>query len=1060
MASKGPNILSQILAQMNKQGGGSFAEPAKQTIKPSGRPTIAPTATTGPFPSVMKAKFDDLLRSTPPTPDNEVELAFGTFSSKGDFVPGLLSITQFSDLKRGLVRMTSQWGGTFEMELYRDQVQIASRDHIRRREDFDTGVVIFEKKFRPRESLLDNAEWGYRISRSSEKLIDEVSDFQPDLIRDRTRYRFTETRKGNPCYGVSLDLTIVEETSTSKRGEDFRIIIYEVEIERNQAIAAKMVSEGKFISSNVFKASFELILGLYQQAYVPEMQLTLPERLEATLKHNFLFAQEINAKNIKFKNPYKLYKDYWNKPENVKLDNLLYPKLDQYSVTVKLNGTRRFVLITTNGTYAYGPPDDLWKVGPGNKTWDGTLFDGEYYEFAEEGAAERQSAYFVFDILFVKAKDVRQSSFQARLNEASLAVTNLKLYVGDAVMKQFFSQGTFYDSTKAAIADMEAKTADGFSIDGLIFQPPIFYKNRYTHKWKFPELLTIDFLLVADDSLDTDQFWLVVSGSNKDIAFNGTPQHPFDGKIVVPGGELNGEKVANRVVECRWSAESEAFEIIRFRDDRNRPNSVKTAQDVWMDIMDPIPLDTIRGDTLQVMRRFHNLTKMDFLKNNFQSGAVVMDWGSGRGGDLIKWSKLGFSKVFVVEPSEDNLQILIDRKSELEKTMKLPDIEIARSKSGQVLGGENTSDLKRVVGKTRLDGLIAFFSLTFFAKDRDSYQAAIASITSLLPAGGKFIGIVMDGEKTRELLESKRQAESIPDEEVVDYTVPSFSIVQTSEFSQDFGDEIEITINDSTTMVKDQIEWLFYFDVFKKDLAKYGLNLKETGFLDNPPMFTVLSKDSKTFSSLFRYFVFEREGKKKKSPAKEEVPSKTTKTPKTPKTPKTLSVDVDDIKSCDSLVGGADKGDQLVFIGTQQDGLSPIHSLLRATSTDYYELDAPARTKEAKKVKKVLDDSELTSPTKSATPFLFLENQLEAWDVIKELMAQFGVNIFVLTTAGGPWVPPESCQEAYTYPESVVLYERAPGYYLLVARKKEDEVFTVFKSNRKLVKVIKKDLCG
>ena len=140
-----------------------------------------------------------------------------------------------------------------------------------------------------------------------------------------------------------------------------------------------------------------------------------------------------------------------------------------------------------------------------------------------------------------------------------------------------------------------------------------------------------------------------------------------------------------------------------------------------------------------------------------------------------------------------------------------------------------------------------------------AYNGLLETIDEVLPEGGKFVGIVMDGAKTRELLDKERLKEGGNPEESIAYQTPSFIIDQVSLFKDDMtGNEIEITINDPDSMVCRQTEWLFYFEEFKRDLEGLGIKMIKSGFLDNGPEYDVLPTDSKTFNGLNRMFVFQR----------------------------------------------------------------------------------------------------------------------------------------------------------------------------------------------------------
>nr|CAJ57276.1 putative mRNA capping-enzyme [Millerozyma acaciae] len=59
----------------------------------------------------------------------------------------------------------------------------------------------------------------------------------------------------------------------------------------------------------------------------------------------------------------------------------------------------------------------------------------------------------------------------------------------------------------------------------------------------------------------------------------------------------------------------------------------------------------VKGIGVPSLRVFHNKIKFDLLK--LLKGKILLDIGSGRGGDINKWIKLNFSKVYCVDPKLD-----------------------------------------------------------------------------------------------------------------------------------------------------------------------------------------------------------------------------------------------------------------------------------------------------------------------------------------------------------------------------------------------------------------------
>lgn len=354
--------------------------------------------------------------------------------------------------------------------------------------------------------------------------------------------------------------------------------------------------------------------------------------------------------------------------------------------------------------------------------------------------------------------------------------------------------------------------------------------------------------------------------------FYGTKDHPFRGysemqKLYL--NEISGKIVDEKddklafveepregiVYECQYVYDENTnignFIPNRIRDDKDKPNFITPAIEVWKDINNPITTDTITGNNLKVMRKYHNHIKQEILNNELPINSTILDIGSGRGGDLMKWEQARVKNVVVVEPNNTNLKEL-NRRKPLNYNPNLHIINGGAESSvliKNVLEGENLT----------LDATVAFFSLTFFFEDKSKLKSLINTI-DLLPDRGKFIGIVMDGLKVEELLNKVREEENIPPNEGSYYDTESFVIEQINKFKDRCcGNKIEVEINDSDSMVKDKYEeYLFYFNYFEKYMREKGFVLLNQGFLNDGDMFDHLSKDAKTFSSLNRVFVFQK----------------------------------------------------------------------------------------------------------------------------------------------------------------------------------------------------------
>ena len=828
-------MLSKIESLMKK----TTPPPVKSVVKIS--PPKARIDDPGKL--IKDSSVKDIIKIFNMPKEDEVEVSFGKFlynQGRINFVPGVTQ-GEFEELLKILRSLK------LDETSSTDKVEIDENTHIRKITSFEK-VSKYQRKERSKDKI-ENMEWGYRISSSKEIDIRAPTNFKPTRVRNRRRFAFIS---GN----YQLDLTQVTSPGAQP--------IYEVEIERIKIETDDLIKNLQNIIEIV-------LLGLTgkKQSDSYSILMNMKEKEDVIKKHNYLFSTDKFVRAPK--NDFNLVEGYWNKPQNIKKDDILMADKFNFSVTVKLDGKRKFLFVTNNTLYVCAPPYDIkaiFKDKSRFSKFEGVLLDCE----------EVKGVYYVFDILFsLKSLDVRGESFQKRRELFNEVVEGFNLNIVKA--KEFFTGLDFYTLTKKALNSMKKSDRP---TDGLVYQPDSPYKNKDTKKWKPTDQLTIDFKLGNKEGRTFLPFVAKYDKNiRKDVIFKGSFKNPLKDNIIqIPKGEFKGFNLEGMVAECKYNHKNEEFEVVRLREDKaGVPNEVGVAMSVWDDIVDPIREETIKGQDLVIMRRMHNLCKATLLSNAFKKGDVIMDWGSGRGGDLGKWSNLGLSKVFVVEPNEENYQILSDRKDGMKMRTEIVPV---MDKKDRLVGGQNTKDLIKTIENDKLNGLVSFFSLTFFGKDKETFNAGIQSIASVLPNKGDiFIGIVMDSKKTLNLTKGFQ------------YKTKAFSITPLDSVSRspkEGHNEIQITINDPSSMV-DYTEWLFPFDLFKERLELEGFKCEKDGYLDEDnsfpkihlkgkeyslgELYNNLGVDAQNFSSINHFFIFQRvKSTPKKSSPKSSTPKK------------------------------------------------------------------------------------------------------------------------------------------------------------------------------------------
>lgn len=922
----------------------------------------------------------------------EVEASFGLFEGNA-FRPGLRSHTDFTNLTSFLNSCESPAFQSHNLEDVIETMKVDG-DNIRRRFDVDNPDIIdFERKIRYTKSGIVLPEFGVRVTRSTETSADEPSEWFPTLRRKRKRQTFFTVDHKSPFVGFMIDLTIVQEEEIEWHKNANNVleekpgvprVKYEVEIERNNR--TKQTQTG--VVSNFLKlVDFVYRASIYNGRSLSNSDLffNMSERAYCVKLHNTLFEGDIRAGGSKYPETglYQFFgKTYWNKPRNIKLRDL-QPGQDKrgnstFNIkkalpTVKLNGRRFFLLCATNACYLIMPPYTMVRFGvlaEESSRFDGTYLDGELV--AVEGS--ETYTFHAFDVLFFKGRDVRQEKLVERLEMVNKTVEYIEPFVGNIAVKKFFTEGDIYQRlSDAARSYEEYLETDADSVDGIIVQPAHWYRNNDTLKWKPPSQLTLDFKFFPAEQEDVDDELLPrITAENVANAFLlgvkagpdiqlFRPKYPvlYGGDVILTPSELNAGQWANAIVECAWDFDRKMFLPIRIRDDRTHPNNlVPTAQDVWYDIHHPVHLTTLVGKDLVVMRKLHNKVKGDLLRRFLQRGNTIIDIGSGRGGDINKWSKLGLERIYAIEPDKENAAELVRRLSsaQIEYGTNMPDVELLN------FGAQDTAAIQRRINDDKIDAIVSFFSLTFFGKDAKMWNALFKTL-DLIKEGGYFIGGVMDGGRVNELLtkertwqtytaedlfrqadELEKKAEKIENkttrasmltevehmrneanlrqdedyvplhaDEAVTYSCDAFSIDQMSKFdmTRPDGNEIEISIQDEASMVKNQIEWLINYDILRKRLNMMGFEEATWFFIDGPDQ-KFLPRDGYTFSSLNRMFCFRRN-------ARQIIY-------KVPSHPGDIKIFRNDI------------GENMVLLGTRTENGGFIHAILQALDDNYREM--------------------------------------------------------------------------------------------------------------------------
>lgn len=613
--------------------------------------------------------------------------------------------------------------------------------------------------------------------------------------------------------------------------------------------------------------------------------------------------------------PTKMYKRALPQPINLKREFI--PNMTAYSTTNKLNGTRMIGVIDEGNLYVINMIGQVLKIATDlSPLLNRTIFDSEYFKGTVYG----------FDLLFDKGVDVRNDNLDERLRKLNDIVSRVNNK--NVTVKEFFMSGDL----KADIAQTFEKMSsfDQEDNDGIIFTPITEpYNNSHIYKWKPPEMLTIDF---EASTIGEGKYTLQVKDKNDKIVVFAPPGFR---------GIIESKEKLPRIGEYQWSGST--FVIIRARPDKEIPNFIDIAMDVWKDIQNPLSakelLDLVGGQEGErdSIRKFHNSIKRELI-SKYLSNRSIIDLGAGKGGDLAKYQEAKISSLYAVEPNPVNLIELSSRAEAMKAKHRLSyKLELIPAKA------QDTAVILAVTKGTRFSGGAMFFALSFFFETKLALDGLISTLDQTIDKDGLFIGTTIDGEIVRALFKKNGP-------NVVLGRVTLKKEYADFEGKIGFNKPLKYKYAGSETVADEQTEYLVDWDEMVKRMASIGFIVEYSAVFDPPEW---MDETEQSVSKLYRSFVFKRMSLESIDKPKVVVAGKHLPMGKPGIIYKFRSVLADALKSEQKL------DYDLVRIGTLGEGDCFFHAIKTATDTKYRrESTKPQQKKTVKELRGLLNVSE------------------------------------------------------------------------------------------------------
>ena len=358
-------------------------------------------------------------------------------------------------------------------------------------------------------------------------------------------------------------------------------------------------------------------------------------------------------------------------------------------------------------------------------------------------------------------------------------------------------------------------------------------------------------------------------------------------------------------------------------------NDFKTANDIWSSTYNPITIDMITNGTniptladreslyytREVSRDksstlntqiFHNkviknielLSEACKMLDNGQHNLTLLDFATGRGGDLYKWKDNKVRKVVGIDLVDSNIYDTKDgaciRYTEFKKNMEafnvdfIPDVSFLHgdiSKNildGSALIREHSKDLHRSLwfenentqySVNKFDIISMQFAIHYLFKDESMFNNLLNNIKENLKPNGLFIGCCFDGNLVYNALLHKQLGESLDgykDDQLIWRIRKQYlnlSEPKKHDAYSPMGMAIDVYLH---SIGKSITEYLVNYDYLVRRLAEINLvpvktetfgdiYKKYSGSPDFKHILSSMDSSEKQFSFLNRLFIFKKE---------------------------------------------------------------------------------------------------------------------------------------------------------------------------------------------------------
>ena len=467
--------------------------------------------------------------------------------------------------------------------------------------------------------------------------------------------------------------------------------------------------------------------------------------------------------------PFCIDSGSYQRPRTMTIDALvdISRTMEGWLATPKVDGERRFVVGINCRVFSIGLGRDVRPEG--DSTCEGIfILDCEY-----DGAGG--SMYHVFDVVVVEGQYIGDTAgLTGRLEMASAICSKMSEELRARTCIKAHCTFASFDALCKLCKEFMGHSS---KTDGVIFVDTSRGYMQQVVKWK-PES-TVDLMVENGRTLVTSDGFIV------DI--------PVERQV--PAG----------IWEFAYDRHKNVMVPHRARPDKPQANSKMI---VTTNMHRAVPGSVFTGIICYLMRKYHNRVKRQMVSKANDSMAVIVDIGTGQGGDVDKWNRA--SAVYCIEPSASATQDMVRRHGNRE-SIKVINVHLR--------------DLDCKLINKKVDIFTAFFCTNQF-EDAD-WDALDTLIKSRGSTRCRLLVIAMTAPRN--------------------HSSECFDIAMK-------GDEV-YSIDIHSTRIRGIDERVVKASSMTKRMEECGLGLIERARLDDEPFMT---QEERLLSSMYEMFVYKK----------------------------------------------------------------------------------------------------------------------------------------------------------------------------------------------------------